>query len=247
MGRPSANCWPTQSLRTAGGSSRRRPWTAGPGAVPLVASRPRFACTQCRASKSAIRARAPRRGSAGGEVTHVLRPRKPNDVGWPWVTGTANDSASRGRLTASSHTEVQVRFEFMRTPHGFVEVTLRDDLPVMRHALEDSLSSRPPRGATQDGPSTYWIDEALAGLRNRLKYRSSEPFASGNVTYLQLSSEHVEARYDFDPPDSDSVDRVPVAEFLELLRAGRERVLHESPDADKGMPPPRTVHRMPPA
>jgi hypothetical protein len=149
--------------------------------------------------------------------------------------------------TARSHTEVQVQFELMRTPDGFVEVALRDDLPLMRHALEDSRSSRPPQGARQDRPSTYWIDEALAGLRNRLKYPSLGPFASGNVTYLQLSSEQVEARYDFDPSDSDSVDRVPVAEFLELLNAWRKRVLDESPEADKRMPPLRNVHRMPPA
>ncbi len=140
-----------------------------------------------------------------------------------------------------------MRFEFVRTGEGFVDVAIDDDLPLLRHALEDSLGSRPPRGARQDGPSTYWLDEAIADLRNRLRHHSSEPFASGNVTYLQLSAEQVEARYDFDPPDSDAVDRVPVVEFLELLTAWRERVTDESPDADKRIPPPRIVHPMPPA
>jgi hypothetical protein len=47
------------------------------------------------------------------------------------------------------------------------------------------------------------------------------------VTYLQLQAGLVEARYDFDPADSESVDRVPAGEFVGLLAEWRERVLTE--------------------
>lgn len=139
-----------------------------------------------------------------------------------------------------------MRYEFKRTAGGLVEVVLSDDLPLMRDALEDSLGSRPPRGAPQDGPSTYWIDHALTGLRARLEDGSEAPFAAGNVTYLQLQAGLVEARYDFDPPDSESVDRVPAGEFAGLLTEWREHVLAESPDADRRVPPARPTRAMPP-
>jgi hypothetical protein len=61
-------------------------------------------------------------------------------------------------------------------------VSLDDDLPQLRHALEDSLGTRPPRGAPQDGPSTYWLDHAIRGLRERMDSGGPEPFASGNIT-----------------------------------------------------------------
>lgn len=107
---------------------------------------------------------------------------------------------------------------------------------MLQHALEDSLGSRPPRGAPQNGPSTYWIDDAISGLREQLENGDSKPFASGNITYLQLRSGQVEARYDVDADDSDSVDRVPVAEFVELLSDWRQRILQESPGADLRVP-----------
>jgi hypothetical protein len=83
-------------------------------------------------------------------------------------------------------------------------------------------------------------------LRARLEDGSEEPFASGNVTYLQLQAGLVEARYDFDPADSESVDRVPVGEFVGLLAEWRERVLAESSDADRRVPPARPARPMPP-
>jgi hypothetical protein len=139
-----------------------------------------------------------------------------------------------------------VEYDFERTSDGLVKVVLKDDLPLLRHALEDSIDSRPPRGAPQDGPSTYWIDNALRDLRARQADASTEPFASGNVTYLYARGESVEARYDFDSPDSNSVDRVAVSEFIALLTEWRQRVLAESPDADRRVPPSRAARPMPP-
>jgi hypothetical protein len=150
----------------------------------------------------------------------------------------ADESVRRGK-------PVQYRLE--TSSDGLVTAHLEGDLRFMQHALEDSLGSRPPRGARQDGPSTYWLDRAITQLVERLKDGGSEPFASGNVTYLQVRDQQVEARYDFDPEDSDSVDAVPADDFLTLLRAWRKRVLDESPEADQRVPPPPAARPMPPA
>lgn len=100
-------------------------------------------------------------------------------------------------------------FEFVVNGEGLVDVLLRDeDLPILSDALSDSVGTRPPRGARQDGPSTYWLDHALNDLRARLEDSSEEAFASGNITYLQLKEGVVEARYDYDDVASEYVNAV---------------------------------------
>ena len=138
-----------------------------------------------------------------------------------------------------------MRYSFDLTDAGFVTVSLDEDLPVLSDALEDSLGTRPPRGAPQDGPSTYWLDGAIAHLRERVESGNAEPFASGNATYLQLRQGRVEARYDYDPPDSDIVSTVAASEFLALLVEWRQRVVEVSSDADGRMPPPSVAWPMP--
>ena len=142
--------------------------------------------------------------------------------------------------------EGRVSFEFIVDDEGLVDVAIGDDLPILADALQDSVGSRPPRDAPQDGPSTYWVDSALTGLRARLEDAGEEPFTSGNETYLQLKEGLVEARYDYDAADSPYVDAVPADELLHLLEAWRRRILEESPAADKRMPPPPTAKAMPP-
>lgn len=139
-----------------------------------------------------------------------------------------------------------MRYRFATTAGGFVEVALDDDLPVLADALDDSLGTRPPRGAPQDGPSTYWLDNAITRLRERMESGNTEPFASGNVTYLNLQGRRVEARYDYDPVDSDIVDAVPAEDFLTFLVEWRRRVVEVSPGAAHRMPPPSTATPMPP-
>jgi hypothetical protein len=117
----------------------------------------------------------------------------------------------------------------------------------MSEALKDSLRTSPPPGAPQDGPSTYWLDRAIRYLLERMEDGGSEPIAEGNVTYLQLRDGKVDARYVFDPEDSETVDAIPADEFLTLLQTWRKRVLDESPSADQHQPPPRQARPMPPA
>lgn len=51
-----------------------------------------------------------------------------------------------------------------RAVDGLVEARLLDALPLMNEALGGSIGSQPPRGASQEGPSTYWIGRALLYL-----------------------------------------------------------------------------------
>ena len=51
-----------------------------------------------------------------------------------------------------------MNYEFTVGADGLVDVALADDLPLMSEVLKDSIGTRPPRAAPQDGPSTYWID-----------------------------------------------------------------------------------------
>jgi hypothetical protein len=118
-----------------------------------------------------------------------------------------------------------MEYEFTVSNDGLVEVVVADGLPLMKAALQDSLSSHPPQGAPQDGPSTYWIDKTLRHLEARLEDGGEEPIASGNATYLQLRHGLVEARYVFDPEDAPDFDAVPAEEVLALLQAWRRRIL----------------------
>lgn len=128
---------------------------------------------------------------------------------------------------------------------GLVDLTVKD-MPILSHAFRDSLGSRPPRGAPQDGPSTYWLDDAITKLRARLVDGQTDAFASGNVTYLQLREGMVEARFEFDPPDSESFEKVDPEELLTVLIDWRQRVLDVSPTAAERVPPPPAARPMPP-
>ena len=140
-----------------------------------------------------------------------------------------------------------MQYTFVQSPEGLIDVVVDRDAPILAHAMTDSLGTRPPSGAAQDGPSTYWIDQALTQLRARLEDLSESPFASGNVTYLALKDGAVEVRYDFDPLDSEDVDRVEPSELIELLEAWREAVTEFDPQASRRLPPPPKARPMPPA
>ncbi len=140
-----------------------------------------------------------------------------------------------------------MEYTFVQSPEGLIDVVVDGDAPILAHAMADSLGTRPPRGAAQDGPSTYWIDQALRQLRARLEDLNESPLASGNVTYLTLKDGAVEVRYDYDPPDSEYVDRDQPSELIELLEAWRRTVIELDPQAARRLPPPPKARPMPPA
>lgn len=54
----------------------------------------------------------------------------------------------------------------------------------------------------------------------------------------------MEARYDYDEPDSDVVERIPVGELVGLLEAWRAEVVRRDPDAPTRVPPARPAIAM---
>jgi hypothetical protein len=125
---------------------------------------------------------------------------------------------------------------------GQVDAHVGPDLPLFNEALSDSISSLPPRGATGNGPSTYWIDIAEAGARRAAELDDETPFTSGNVTFLQVTEGRVIAAYDFADEDEPR-DAIPLHDFLELLAGWREQVLAQA--ADNHKPLPETYRRNP--
>jgi hypothetical protein len=117
-----------------------------------------------------------------------------------------------------------MRFEFITQDDGMIEATVGPEHMLMNHALEDAVSSRAPRGAACPGLSTYWIDQAESRLRSAMETQSSDPFASGNVTWLRLDGTHIVAGYVFDPDEQEG-DTIPLHDFLDLLRQWRKLVV----------------------
>lgn len=132
--------------------------------------------------------------------------------------------------------EATVEYHFDVVAADLVRAVVAFDLPMLQHALDDSIGTRPPRGAPQGGPSTYWIDAATQGLRARLSQSSDEPFASGNITYLRLVGAEVVAGYDYAPDEEG--DAVGAQDFLELLIAWREATVDLNSASVGRLPPP---------
>lgn len=107
---------------------------------------------------------------------------------------------------------------------GIIDVSLGDEWRLFNQALEDSVSSRAPRGAHRPGLSTYWIDRTEAAVQAAAAEGSTDPFASGNVTFLRLNGDAVVAAFDFDPEGGD-VEEIPLEDFLALLKEWRKRVI----------------------
>jgi hypothetical protein len=131
---------------------------------------------------------------------------------------------------------------FSSREDGQVDVDLGPEWPLFTEALNDCVSSLPPRGAKGNSPSTYWVDVAKVGLDRALASGSERPFTGGNVTVLRLSGGRVEARFDFDD------EEVP-GEFLDIR--GVQRVLddwrqriQEAASASTS-PPPETYRQNP--
>ena len=124
---------------------------------------------------------------------------------------------------------------FTKRDDGQVDAHLGDEWPIFNHALADSVSSLPPRGAPGMGPSTYWIDVAKERALRAAEHRDERPFTWGNVTQLLVREGQVVARYDYDEP-GDPVELLPLAEFLVLLDRWRERVLESARMATELLP-----------
>jgi len=137
-------------------------------------------------------------------------------------------------------------FRFVSTDAGYVEIVRSEERPAFTDVLNDCIGTRAPRGAPS-GLSTYWIDETLKVFRPHLSGSEASAIFSGNASYLELVDGLVEARFDYDPPDSDVVERLPLHELVDLLEAWRIEVIRLDPTAATRMPPPRPAITLGPA
>lgn len=131
-----------------------------------------------------------------------------------------------------------MQFRFTTTPTGHVDVAPSDDMPLFVRVLNDCIGTRAPSGAPP-GISTYWIDEALKEFRPHLGISGASAIFSGNASYLELVDGVVESRYDYDPPDSDIVERLPLQDLVDLLDAWRAEVVRLDSTATTRVPRPR--------
>ena len=125
---------------------------------------------------------------------------------------------------------------------GQVDVDLGPEWPLFTEALNDCVSSLPPRGARGNGPSTYWADVARLGLDRALASDSDRPFTWGNVTLLRLKGGQVEARLDFEDEEVPG-EFLEVQEVQRILDEWRQRI-QEAASASTS-PLPETYRRNP--
>jgi len=128
---------------------------------------------------------------------------------------------------------VQVRFT--ERDDGQVDVDLGPGWQLMTEALNDCVSSLPPRGAPGRGPSTYWIDVATRGLERALANDDPAPFTAGNATLLRVTGGQIEARYDFDE-EAVAGQFIEAGAFRCLLSDWRDLVLHSAARSTSSLP-----------
>lgn len=124
---------------------------------------------------------------------------------------------------------------FSTREDGQVDVDLGPEWSLFTEALNDSVSSLPPRGATGNGPSTYWVDVARQGLDRSLASGDDRPFTWGNITLLRLKEGRVEARYDFDDEDEHG-QFLEVEAFQRILNRWRDQIQQSAARCTSALP-----------
>jgi hypothetical protein len=107
---------------------------------------------------------------------------------------------------------------------GIIEVEVGVPGGALDHALNDAVTGRAPRGARHTGLSTYWVDRTERQLALAIENGTTEPFASGDVTYLRTDGQTVIAALDFDE-DEATCESINVVSFIRVLAEWREHVI----------------------
>jgi len=131
---------------------------------------------------------------------------------------------------------------FSAREDGQVDAHLVGNWRLFQDALDDSISSLPPRGVPGNGPSTYWIDHAEHGTVAAHDRRDDRPFTGGNITRLSVRGDRIVASYDFNEED-ELGQEMPLADLLALLGEWRRRVVEAAANAKE--PLPETYRRNP--
>jgi hypothetical protein len=113
---------------------------------------------------------------------------------------------------------------FMVRKNGIIEVEVGVPGGALDHALNDAVTGRAPRGARHTGLSTYWVDRTERQLALAIENGTTEPFASGDVTYLRTDGQTVIAALDFDE-DEATCESINVVSFIRVLAEWREHVI----------------------
>ncbi|TQL02492.1 hypothetical protein [Cellulomonas sp. SLBN-39] len=108
--------------------------------------------------------------------------------------------------------------------------------------LDDAVGSLPPRGSRETSVSTYWIDRALARVRQMVASGETGPFQGGNATTLSLIEGRVVASSDYELFDPEAMSGEMFADILQAWRGEVVRVRDEEcpriPDTYRGNPYP---------
>ena len=154
----------------------------------------------------------------------------------------------RSRQPGASSPISTLNATFLIRDDGQVDAHIDGGWPLFNHALNDSISSLPPRGELGVGPSTYWIDVAEQGARRAAEEGDQAPFTCGNITTLRVVEGQVVASYDFAHED-EPTEAMSLDEFLALLAAWREKVVISASKATAPLPEMyrRNPHRVSPA
>ncbi|MCP2265011.1 hypothetical protein ACFQHV_11500 [Promicromonospora thailandica] len=123
---------------------------------------------------------------------------------------------------------------FPQREDGQVDIDLGPEWTLFTEALNDCVSSRPPRGAVGNGPSTYWVDVALGTLDSALASGSDRPFTWGNATLMRLKAGRVEARNEYDGDDIEG-QFLEVETLRDLLARWRREIVRSAAGATSAL------------
>lgn len=120
---------------------------------------------------------------------------------------------------------------FSTRQDGQIEVDLGLGLRLFTHALNDCVTSRPPRGAEENGPSTFWVDVTDQSLERALLAGLDDQFSEGNSHELWLKSGQIEARSAYPVEEGEPGEVLAVADFRRVLAGWRQQIV-QAPPAD---------------
>jgi hypothetical protein len=107
-------------------------------------------------------------------------------------------------------------------PDGLVRPDPGSDRPGLKEALHDGVESLSPVG-TAPALSTYWIDQAIAGVQDPAS--SGSVVSSGDAWSLVRDGDTVIVRFDYAAEGEEPTETIPVEELAAGLTDYRNAVL----------------------
>jgi len=135
-----------------------------------------------------------------------------------------------------------VQITFKQSPDWIIEADLGPKFPGFNQALYDAVSTIPPRGSSDDCPSSYWIDRALESL-TRQPQDPARPFLEGNTTALYTDGRVVRAHSLYELFEDEVISLPDFADVLQQWReavrtAGRNGRCGKARERYERLPPP---------